>query len=59
MPALHGTQHYAARLTDADVRRIRHDYDPGKVTYAALAARYGVGKQAIHKIITRATWKHL
>lgn len=59
MPTLHGTQHHSARLTDDDVRRIRHDYEPGKVTYAALAARHGVSEQAIAKVINRLSWAHL
>jgi uncharacterized protein YjcR len=59
MPALHGTQHHSCRLTDDDVLRIRTAYLPGKVTYAALASRYGVSEQAIAKIINRLSWRHL
>lgn len=59
MPAIHGPHHYRASLTESDVRRVRADYEPGRVTYAALAARYGVSEQAIGKIINRLTWRHL
>lgn len=59
-----GEQHGRAKLTDADVRAIRAmangDRRPGsKTSQAAIAARYGVSKVAVHKIIKRLSWAHL
>ncbi|MGP9527092.1 hypothetical protein [Glutamicibacter sp. AOP5-A2-18] len=59
MPALHGEQHYRAKLTDKTVHLIRKTYSPGQIGYAQLAERHGVSQSTISRIITGATWKHL
>jgi len=51
-----------AKLTEAGVRAIRATHVPGARDHrgpTALARRYGVGKHAIHKIVTRRTWRHV
>lgn len=51
----HGENHYAARLTEGDVRAIRSDPRGCFV----LAKVFGVSKQAILRIRWRRTWKHV
>jgi len=53
-----GVTHYAARLTEEDVREIRRLADAGH-THRALAARYGVSHQNINAITARKTWRHV
>lgn len=53
---LRGTAHGMAKLTEADVLTIRsatHATDP------ELAARYGVGPEAISAVRHRRNWKHI
>lgn len=52
-----GEKCHLAKLTDADVVRIRSIYRRGKAT--SIAATYGVTKCTINKIIRRNTWKHI
>lgn len=51
----HGERHAHARLTAADVVAIR----ASALSMGALAARYGVSKGAIQKIIERRNWRHV
>lgn len=48
-----------AILTAADVRAIRRDYTPRKVTLKMLGEQYGVGLHAIRLVVKRTTWKHV
>lgn len=50
-----GSAHYAARLTEADVKYVRSSKERG----VDLAIKYGVGKTTISAIRTRRTWTHL
>lgn len=50
------TTYPRAKLTVSDVKSIRKRYDPGVVSYAKLAAEYGVTKATIAGIITGRTW---
>jgi hypothetical protein len=54
-PFKRGEAHYTAKLTEDIVREIRASAE----TEHALARRYGVGPQAIHKVRKRRTWKHI
>jgi hypothetical protein len=59
---LHGTtnrggRQWTAKLSDNDVQLIRAS--EGQVKVAALAARYGVGRAAIYKILRRERWTWL
>ncbi len=48
-----------AKLTASEVLDIRRKYKPYKYTTTQLAAEYGVGHTAIHKIVTRCRWRDL
>jgi hypothetical protein len=48
----HGTDHWAAKLTDADIRAIRVSQAPQK----AEARRYGVDPSRISRIRARKAW---
>lgn len=48
-----------AKLTDETVREIRRLYVPGRVTYAMLAARFGVSAACILTVVRRLRWTHL
>lgn len=52
-----GEQTGAAKLSLGQVREIRTRYEMGGVTYAQLAAEFGVCFQNIGYIIQRKTWK--
>jgi hypothetical protein len=56
----HGTEvqgeaHFAAKLTESEVREIR----AANATNRSLASVYGVSQVAIHLIRARKTWKHV
>ena len=48
-----------AKLTDAIVRECRQRYTAGGVSYATLAAEFGVSYVPMRKAIRRETWKHV
>lgn len=54
-----GSNNNKSILSESDVILIREIYKLDKLTYLQLATIYGVKKSAIHKIITRKTWKHI
>jgi len=53
---VHGERHHSARLTAADVVKIRARYAAGGCTYKGLAREFGVYDQAIKKAVTGKTW---
>jgi hypothetical protein len=48
-----GERHYAAKLTEEDVRSIRRS----KEMHATLARRYKVGERTIRDVRNNITWK--
>lgn len=56
---LRGEQHPKAKLTESDVRQIRHRFATGQASLTALAREAGVTKQAIQSIVTGKTWRHV
>lgn len=56
--SLRGDEHPQSRLTADDVRKIRGAHADGE-TQVALAERFGVTFQNIHRIVRRKTWRHL
>lgn len=54
-----GERNQNSRLTEAQVRQIRERYAFRKVTYAILAAEYGVSEDTIARVIKRETWAHV
>lgn len=55
----HGEEHATAKLTEAQVRAIRAEYVPYKVSYTKLGAKYGVSSQQIRNIVRRKAWTHI
>ena len=53
-----GSKHNQAKLTEADVRRIREEGKQGQ-TLAEIASKYGVHLSSIHLILKSKTWKHI
>jgi len=49
----------SAKLTAAEVTKIRKRYAEGGVTQQQLAAEYGVGQQEISRIVRGINWRHL
>jgi len=56
---LHGEAHPNARLTDAQVIEIRREATIEGTSRAWIAARYGVSRSAIDRIILGISWRHL
>lgn len=60
----HGTHNRGERqgrskLSERDVRQIRSEYGAPGVSFATLAARYGVSRSAIQGVISRRAWAWL
>lgn len=60
-PGSRGESHGRSRMTAEGVSEARwlRACDPGRWTYEALAARYGVHRQTIYHAISGRTWSHL
>ncbi len=54
-----GEENHKAKLNKQKVMVIRESYIPRKVTYDALAARFGVTRGLVHLVVTRKIWKHV
>lgn len=54
-----GSQRPEAKLTEDDVREIRHIHAAGEMGYRRLAAKYGVNQRTIMYAIQRRTWGHV
>jgi hypothetical protein len=52
-----GERNGQAKLTESQVREIRQMYADGKMSQRAIARLYGVGQDAISKIVRRKGWK--
>jgi hypothetical protein len=53
-----GGEHYAARLSEADIPLIRHLLAE-KVEQKEIARRYGVSRSIVNAIATGRSWKHV
>lgn len=56
---LPGEGNGAAKLTEADVRAIRLEYETQIVTFKDIAKRRGVSDTLIRKIVRRQLWQHV
>jgi hypothetical protein len=54
-----GARIHTAKLTEAQVRDIRHIYARGDISYAALARMFGVSQQHVSAIVKRRLWRYL
>lgn len=48
-----------AKLTDADVKKIRELYESRYGSYAEIGRLFGVTDGTVHLIVTRQTWRHI
>jgi hypothetical protein len=48
-----------SKFSEGEVLKIRKLWDEGSITQIAMAKKYKVGKNCIHYIIKRNTWKHI
>lgn len=53
-----GEKHGAAKVTDAQVRKIRADYADG-VAQSVLRRQYGLAQSTMHHLVHGITWKHV
>lgn len=56
---LRGVNHGMAKLTEAEVIKIRQEYQPIRGSLANLGRKYGVTRQQIFLIINNKKWKHV
>lgn len=54
-----GECHVHSKFTEDMVIQIRELYDAGGITMKEIAARHGVHKTCITKIVRRLSWKHI
>jgi hypothetical protein len=54
-----GEKHYASLLCDDDIRNIRNLYSGGGLTYADVAALFGVSAATVGCIVRRENWGHV
>ena len=57
-PNTQGSRHGAAKLSEQDVLDIRGDLAEG-IAGTSIAYRYGVSRQLVSQIRTRAKWRHV
>lgn len=55
----HGGTHPLAKLTDNDIRSIRAEYQPRRVTAEQIAAKHGVSVHTIRDVLQRRRWRHI
>jgi len=56
---MNGTKHTNSKLTESQVREMRHIYSLGHVTIQWIADLYNVSHNSISRIINNKTWKHV
>ena len=54
-----GAEHYAARLTEAQVKEMRALYASGKYSQQKLAEMYNMSKSGVGSIVRGETWTRL
>lgn len=54
-----GAANHRAKLTDMDVRAICSIHAQGGITFAGLAAQYGVSSSTISRVVRRLRWTHV
>jgi len=54
-----GENHYHSKLTEKDILKIRMMRKMFKTSYKKIGSYFGVGQEAIRKIIKKETWRHV
>jgi hypothetical protein len=57
--AVRGAQHYKTKLTEDDVRYIRHSYYKQGIPVSALALKYSMSEDAVRNIANGTRWAHV
>lgn len=55
----YGKSNPRARLTEAEVVKIRNEFALGTTSVAALARRYGISPTGMMDVVKRKTWRHV
>lgn len=56
---LYGSKAPSAKFTEDQVRAIRQEYAEGQTTYIELAARFGVHRRTVLRMVNGASWPHV
>ena len=54
-----GERHWQNKLSENDVRWIRRNWNPNKMSKTSLAEKYGVQLSTISRIISGESWRHV
>ena len=54
-----GERHWQNKLSENDVRWIRRNWNPTKMSKTSLAEKYGVQLSTISRIISGESWRHV
>jgi HNH endonuclease len=54
-----GENNASAKLSDSDVRTIRHMHQSGRYSQKSIAELFGVSQMSVSLIVRRKLWKHL
>lgn len=54
-----GEKHWAAKITEETVLKIRSDFEAGRMSVAAISKAYALNYQTVYSVISRGTWRHV
>lgn len=54
-----GINHPISKLTEDNVRSMRHEYSLGGISQRKLAEKYGVNRATAYNILSKKLWKHI
>lgn len=54
-----GERHWQNKLSENDVRWIRRNWNPTKMSKTSLAEKYGVQLSTISRILSGESWRHV
>ena len=50
---------YGRKLSEDEVRQLRHEYDVCRIPHRTIAKKYGLNESTVWHIVARNTWKHV
>ena len=54
-----GENHWASKVSAAQVLEMRRLYEPFKMGYEKLGIMFGITVSTVHKIVSGQNWKHI
>lgn len=54
-----GVAHHGAKITAADVKKLRKMHSTGEWTYSKLGAEFSINGSAAYKVVNRLLWRHV